>query len=48
MCEALAGERVRIDELDHLLLVTFRNTTVREINLRTGATTQLLARPPQL
>lgn len=48
VCEALVGERVRTDELDHLLLVTFRNTTVREINLRTGATTQLLVRPPKL
>jgi len=38
VCEALAGERVRVDELDHLLLVTFRHTTVREINLRTGRT----------
>jgi len=38
VCEALAEERVRLDELDHLLIVTFRATTVREINLRTGET----------
>ena len=38
ICEALVGERVQVDELDHLLLVTFRDTTVREINLRTGRT----------
>jgi len=38
VCEALASERVRIDELDHLLLVSFRSTTVREINLHTGRT----------
>jgi len=34
--EALAGERVRADELDDKLLVTFRQLTVREIDLRTG------------
>ncbi len=38
VCEALAEERVRLDKLDHLLIVTFRSTTIREINLRTGAT----------
>jgi transposase InsO family protein len=38
VCEALAGERVRVDELDGLLLVSYRTTTVREINLRTGRT----------
>lgn len=37
VCEALANERVRTDELDDLLVVTFRETTVREINLRTGS-----------
>jgi hypothetical protein len=46
--EALAGERVRIDELDGLLVVTFRNTTVREINLRTGKTTAVVLHPPKL
>jgi len=38
VCEALAEERVRLDELDDLLLVTFRAMTVREIDLRTGRT----------
>ena len=37
VCEALAGERVRIDEMDGKLLVTFRHMTVREIELRTGS-----------
>lgn len=37
VCEALAKEQVRTDELDGLLVVTFRETTVREINLRTGS-----------
>ena len=36
VCEALVGERVRVDELDDTLLVTFCNTTLREIDLRTG------------
>jgi transposase InsO family protein len=34
--EALATERVRVDELDGKLLVTFRHMTVREIEIRTG------------
>jgi transposase InsO family protein len=37
VCEALAGEWVRLDELEHTLVVTFRHTTVREINLETGS-----------
>ena len=48
VCEALAGERVRVDELDDLLLVTFRQTTVRQINLRTHKTTAVLLHPPKL
>lgn len=38
VCEALASERVRVDDLNGLLIVTFRDTTVREIDLRTGRT----------
>jgi transposase InsO family protein len=37
--EALASERVRVDELDGNLLVTFRHMTVREIEVRTGKST---------
>lgn len=40
--EALAGERVRVDELDGQLLVTFRHLTVREIEVRTGRSTAVL------
>jgi transposase InsO family protein len=40
--EALAGECVRVDELDGRLLVTFRQMTVREINVRTGRSTAVL------
>lgn len=36
VCEALAGELVRVDDLDGLLIVTFRNSVIREIDLRTG------------
>lgn len=38
VCGALAGERVRIEEVDQHLLVRFRHTYIREINLRTGET----------
>jgi len=40
--EALANERVRVDELDGKLLVTFQHMTVREIELRTGKSTAVL------
>ena len=36
VCEALASEWVRVDQIDDLLVITFRQMTVREINLRTG------------
>lgn len=36
VCEALAHERVRIDQLDDKLVVTFRHLTIREIDLRTA------------
>jgi len=40
--EALAAERVRVDELDGKLLVTFRHMTIREIEVRTGKSTAVL------
>ena len=40
--EALASERVRVDQLEGKLLVTFRHLTVREIDLRTGANMAVL------
>lgn len=40
--EALAKERVRLDELDEKLIITFRDLTVRQINLRTGRSTAVL------
>lgn len=42
VCEALVQERVRLDEMDGTLVVTFRQMTVREINLRTGRSTAVL------
>jgi len=40
--EALAKERVRLDELEEKLVVTFRHLTVREINIRTGSSNAVL------
>jgi transposase InsO family protein len=40
--EALATERVRVDELDNKLLVTFRHMTVREIEIETGKSRAVL------
>lgn len=40
--EALAAERVRLDELDGNLLVTFRHMTVREIDLQSGKSKAVL------
>lgn len=40
--EALASEKIRIDELGGKLLVTFRHMTVREIELSTGQSTAVL------
>jgi transposase InsO family protein len=42
VCEALAKERVRLDELNGRLLVTFRHLTIREIDLQTGSNTAVL------
>jgi transposase InsO family protein len=44
VCEALAEERVRLDEFDGQLTVTFRHLTIREINLQTRSNTAVLLR----
>jgi len=44
VCEALAKERVRIDEFDGRLTVTFRHLTIREINLQNRSSTAVLLR----
>lgn len=42
VCEALAKERVRVDEFDGKLAVTFRHLTIREIDLHTRSSTAVL------
>jgi len=42
ICKALAKEWVRLDEFDNKLTVTFRNLTIREIDLQTGSSTMVL------
>ena len=42
VCEALAGERVMLQEYDDKALVTFRRMHVREINFLTGITTAVV------
>jgi len=42
VCKALAKEWIRLDEFDHKLTVTFRNLTVREIDLQTRSSTMVL------
>lgn len=37
VCEALAQERVRVDEVEGKVVVTYRHMTVREIELRSGS-----------
>ena len=42
VCEALAGERVRVEKIDHHLLVSYRHMFIREINLESGRTRALV------
>lgn len=42
VCKALAKEWVRLDEFDHKLTVTFRDLTIREIDLQTQSSTMVL------
>jgi len=42
VCEALASERVRVDEFDDQLTVTFRHLTIRQIDLRKGESRPVL------
>ena len=42
VCEALAKERVRVDEFDAKLTITFRHLTIREIDLHTRSSTAVL------
>ncbi len=42
VCEALAGEWVKLEEVEPLLVVTYRRTLLREIDLRTGKSKSLV------
>jgi len=42
VCEALAGELVRLEELENKLLISYRHMYVREINIETGRSISLL------
>lgn len=42
ICEALAGERVRLEEVEDHLLVSYRYMFIREINLNLGRTKALV------
>jgi len=42
VCEALAGQRVQIEPIDRLLLIRYRDTYVREIDLETGRSRPLV------
>jgi transposase InsO family protein len=42
VCEALAQQWVRVDELEARLLVTYRATMIREIDMRTGRSRAIL------
>lgn len=42
VCEALSKERVRVDELEGKLVVTFRQISIREIDLQTGRSRAVL------
>ena len=42
ICEALAQEWVRLDELNKKLIVTFRHLTIREIDIQTKTSTMVL------
>ncbi len=48
VCEALAGQRVRLDEVEGLLVVTYRSTTLREIELRTGRSAPVTLPPAKV
>ncbi len=48
VCDALAGERVWLEELDGRLLITYGRTCVGELDLRTGTASPGLLPGPEL
>lgn len=44
VCEALAGRHVGVEEVEHLVVVSYRAMTIRELDLRTHKTRALVLR----
>ena len=42
VCEALAGQHVQLEALENLLLVSYRDLYIREINLDSGRSKSIL------
>lgn len=47
VCEALAGQRVRIEEVQTKLLVSYRHMYIREIDTASGSTRPLVVARPE-
>lgn len=47
VCEALARQRIQLETMDHLLLVRYRDTYVREIDLKTGRSRPIVRQKEQ-
>jgi transposase InsO family protein len=47
VCEALAGKRVCVEEVEHLVVVSYRAMAIRELDLRTRSTRALVLRVHQ-
>jgi transposase InsO family protein len=47
VCEALAGESVCVEEVEHLVVVSYRAMAIRELDLRTRDTRALVLRLPR-
>ncbi len=47
VCEALAGEPVCVEEVEHLVVVSYRAMAIRELDLRTRDTSALALRLPR-
>jgi hypothetical protein len=47
VCEALAGKQVCVEEVEHLVVVSYRAMAIRELDLRTRSTRALVLRVHQ-
>lgn len=48
VCEALAGEQVCVEEVEHLVVVSYRAMAIRELDLRTHRTRALVLLRPRV